>query len=182
MARRGIGVARDGLMGGEVGGPPPASAIKTSIGNTAAEALAAMLADNNGNDEESRLLEAVLLDAMQDLDQPDGAARIDARLHAKGFGSLPGGSETKTIPQTQSVTAQPHIPDPNQTDPGVFSSLQPPKPGVVNALGGKEQVLGVSIHPAASPLAKLPPTMLKGGMESVIGWAATRNSVAQHRM
>src|SRR6266567_3098277 len=175
----GIGVAPDGLIGGEVGGPPPASAIKTSIGNTAAEALAAMLADNNGNDQESRLLEAVVLDAMQDLDQPDGAARIDARLHAKGFGSLPGGTETKTIPQTQSVTAQPHVPDPNQTDPGVFSGLQAPKRGVVNTLGGRNQVLGVVNASSSKPVSRIaPPTMLTGGMESVIDWALTRNSVA----
>lgn len=176
----GIGVAPDGLMGGEVGGPPPASAIKTSIGNTAAEALGAMLADNNGNDQESRLLEAVLLDAMQDLDQPDGGARIDARLHAKGFGSLPGGSETKTIPQTQSVTAQPHIPDPSQTDPGVFASLQAPKRSVANALGGRNQVLGVLNPSSGRPVSRIaPPTMLSGAIESAINWAATRNAIAE---
>jgi hypothetical protein len=176
----GIGVAPDGLMGGEVGGPPPAESIKTSIGNTAAEALAAMLADNNGNEQESRLLEAVLLDAMQDLDQPDGAARIDVRLHAKGFGSLPGGSDTKTIPQRQSVTAQPHIPDPTQTDPGVFASLQPKKQSVTNVLGGKEQVLGVVNASSNRPVSKIaPPQVLAGGMASAIDWAATRNIIAQ---
>lgn len=175
----GIGVAPNGLLGGEVGGPPPAESIKTSIGNTAAEALAAMLADNNGNTQESRLLEAVLLDAMQDLDQPDGAARIDARLHAKGFGSLPGGDETKTIPQRQSVAAQPHIPVPSQTDPGVFASLQPKKVGVTNVLTGKEQVLATVNATSSKPVSKTtPPAILLGGFATAIDWSSSRNAVA----
>ena len=173
----GIGVAPNGLLGGQVGGPPPASSVKVSIGNTMAEALAAMLADNNGSQDDSRLLEAVLLDSMQDLDQPDGAARIDARLHATGFGSLPGGDTTTTIPQRPSVTAQPYVPDPKLTDPGVFKSLQPKKTGLTNVLGGKDQVLGVVSAATGGPIKKsAPPAVLAGSMEAAIDWAATRNS------
>ena len=178
----GIGVAPNGLLGGQVGGPPPASSVKVSIGNTMAEALAAMLADNNGSKDESRLLEAVLLDSMQDLDQPDGAARIDARLHATGFGSLPGGDTTTTIPQRQSVTAQPYVPDPKLTDPGVFKSLQPKKTGVTNVLGeGPGPRRGQSAPPADPSRSPRRPHSLAGSMEAAIDWAATRNSSVARR-
>jgi len=176
----GLGVAPNGLLGGQVGGPPAASNIKISVGNTMAEALAAMLAANNGSDQESRLLEAVLLDAMQDLDQPDGAARIDTRLHAAGFGALPGGEVTTTIPQTQSVTAQPHVPDPKQTDPGVFRPLQPNKVVEPNVLVSKDQVVGLVNASSSGPVRKtVPPTLLSGKIDSALTWASTRNNIAE---
>jgi hypothetical protein len=112
--------SEDGLLSGEIGGPPPVDDIKVAYGNTLTEALSALVAHTNNNPREGRVLEAFMLGAMQEFDQPDGISRVDARLHANTFGSLPGGEveETITIPGSG---AGPRIPaNPVTPKPGIF--------------------------------------------------------------
>lgn len=112
--------ADNGLFSGEVGGAPPGSQVKVAIGNTLAETLGSLVARTNNQPEQSRVLEAFILGALDELDQADGPARVDTRLHASAFGSLPGGETTETITQPP-TPATPTLPaDPGKPDPGVF--------------------------------------------------------------
>ena len=77
----------NGLLSGESGGPPAASAINVAVGNTLTEALAALVAQHNNLPDEARILEGFLLSSLADLEQPDGRARLDALLQATAFGS-----------------------------------------------------------------------------------------------
>lgn len=81
----------DGLLPHENGGPPSASSVKVAIGNTTAEAMAALLVQAGRPADEGRVLEAFQLGMLMELDEPDGRARVDAGLHASTFGSMPGG-------------------------------------------------------------------------------------------
>ncbi len=113
-----------GLLTGQVGGPPPASQISVAAGSTMAEALSAMIAKtNNASDaaDQARALEAFMSGSMADLDLPDGAARIDARLHADSFGSLPDQETTEEIVQPPTPDTHPLPPAPSSLDPGVFA-------------------------------------------------------------
>src|SRR5207244_10819595 len=87
----------NGLLSEETGGPPPSSEVSVAVGNTQTEALASLVAAANHSPEEATLLEAFLLGALGEVEQPDGHVRIDARLHASSFGSLPGGEVMETV-------------------------------------------------------------------------------------
>lgn len=131
----GIPAAPSGLLGGAVGGPPPASAVRIAVGHTMTDALAAMLAANNRTPAEARALEAALLGAAEELDAPDAAARVDVRVHAASFGSLPGGSVTETVMQRPLAAApRGRAPDPAKADLGIFKNVQP-RAGVPPAAG-----------------------------------------------
>jgi hypothetical protein len=130
----GIGVAPGGLAGGDAGGPPPADSVTVTIGNTLTEALAARLAHNEGAPDEARALEAALLGGIDDLDQPDAPARIDALLHASGFAGLPGGTRSEDLTQSAVVPPTSVVADPAQTDPGVFAG-QAGSPGSAGSAG-----------------------------------------------
>ena len=134
----GIPAAPSGLLGGEVGGPPDPGNVKVAIGHGLTDALSALLAANNGTPDEARALEAALLGAGDELDEVDAAARVDVRLHAASFGSLPAGYETETVMQ-RPPTAPPRSPvvDPKKTDPGVFRNAVPKQPVGGKATGGK---------------------------------------------
>jgi hypothetical protein len=115
-----------GLLSGEDGGPPAASAVNVSVGSTLTEALAALIARQNGKPKEARILEAFLLSSLADLEQPDGRARLDALLHAGAFGSLDGGFTTETINIPAMPDTPPPLPNPVQPAPGVFSQSVAP--------------------------------------------------------
>jgi hypothetical protein len=113
-----------GLLTGQVGGPPPASQISIAVGSTMAEAMGAMIAKtNNASDaaDQARALEAFISGSLADLDLPDGAARVDARLHADSFGSLPGQETTEDIVQPPTPDSHPLPKPPSSLDPGVFA-------------------------------------------------------------
>ena len=80
-----------------VGGPPNPSSVTVAIGNTVTEALARLVAVGQNRPDETRILEAFQLNALNVLNEADGAARVDSLLHANAFGSLPGGETTETI-------------------------------------------------------------------------------------
>lgn len=96
---------------GEAGGPPSAAALTVSVGGTLPEAMAALIAARQGDDQQAHLLEAFHAHVLHELDTPDGLAKLDAALHATRFGSMPGGSVTETI--QQSVPQHPpYVPPP----------------------------------------------------------------------
>ena len=163
----GFGVAPKGLLGSEVGGPPSPAAVSVTIGNTVPEALAACLAHNDGHPDEARILEAVLLGATDELDQPDSAARIDTRLHASGFASLPGGEVTEGLPQHPSTPPTSVVADPSQTDRGVFPPPPPAPPTQKGPAGGGRSGQLVS-KLGATPLQQITPTLGQGGRDSVL--------------
>ncbi|HEX5354824.1 MAG TPA: hypothetical protein VFW93_01305 [Aquabacterium sp.] len=84
-------------QGHEVGGPPAASTVKVALGQTLSETLGAVVARRQGEPELERLFQAFQLGAINELDEPDGRARVDALLHATTFASAPGGSTTERV-------------------------------------------------------------------------------------
>lgn len=163
----GFGVAPDGLLGGEVGGPPSPSAVTVTIGNTVPEALAACLSHNTGRPDEARILEAVLSGATGELDQPDSAARIDSQLHASAFAGLPGGEVTESLRQHTPTPPTSVVADPSLTDPGVFPPPPPKPPGpkgdVIGPLSGQ-----VTSKTGSTPFDRISPTLGHGGRDSVL--------------
>ena len=115
-----------GLLSGESGGPPAASAVNVAIGNTLTEALAALIAQHNNRPDEARILEAFLLSSLADLEQPDGRTRLDALLQASAFASLDGGYTTETINIPAMPDTPPPLPNPVQPGPGVFPQAVAP--------------------------------------------------------
>lgn len=112
---------QNGLLSGESGGPPAASAINVAVGNTLTEALAALVAQHNNRPDEARILEGFLLSSLADLEQPDGRARLDALLQATAFSSMDGGYTTETINIPAMPDTPPPLPKPVQPGPGVFA-------------------------------------------------------------
>ncbi|WP_426595714.1 hypothetical protein ACPPVS_08900 [Cellulomonas sp. McL0617] len=167
----GIAVAPDGLLGGDAGGPPAAEAVTVTIGSTLTEALAARLAQTTGAPDEARILEAVLLGAVDELDQPDAPARIDARLHASAFGSLPGGTRTEQVTQRALQTPTAEVPSPSSTDPGVFAGTGPatapaaPTSRPVAATSSGAQVVA---HVQKSPIEYASPAFAKGTYDAAL--------------
>ena len=177
----GIGVAPDGLLGGDAGGPPDPSTVTVTVGNTLTEALATMLAHNEGADDEARVLEAVLLGATEELDQPDAPARIDVRLHASGFAGLPGGTTTENLTQTSPLPPTSVVADPSATDPGVFAGNGVPTPtatptptptptkATATTPTAGATVLGQLVATVQdSPRARISPTFATGTFDTVL--------------
>jgi len=76
------------------GGAPKGTAVSIAAGNTAVEALTAMVtaqAAAKGIEVDAELLEAFQLDMLDVLDEPDGAALLDEKLHASFFKRFSGG-------------------------------------------------------------------------------------------
>jgi hypothetical protein len=96
----GMGADAAQKPGGETGGPPAAAGLTVAIGGTLPEAMAALIAARQGNDDQAYLLEAFHAHVLHELDAPDGLAKLDAALHATRFGSMPGGFVTETIQQS----------------------------------------------------------------------------------
>jgi IPT/TIG domain len=98
------------------GGPPTGNPpISIAVGNTSVEALTALVttqADEQAPPIEAELLEALQLDAIDVLDQPDGAAQLAERVQTSFFKKFSGGYTWSL------VTA------PNQTAPSTgFSAV-----------------------------------------------------------
>ncbi len=111
-----------GLLSGESGGPPAASSITVAAGNTLTEALAALVAQNNNSPDEAQILEAFLLGALNDLNEANGRAAVDALLHNNSFASISGGSTSEQLWIPQMPDTPPALPNPVNPGPGVFPS------------------------------------------------------------
>jgi hypothetical protein len=76
------------------GGAPKGAPVSIAAGNTAVEALTAMVtaqAAAKGTEVDAELLEAFQLDMLDVLDEPDGAALLHEKLHASFFKRFSGG-------------------------------------------------------------------------------------------
>lgn len=111
----------DVLLPGESGGPPPASSLKVAVGNTTAEALAALLVAAGRPEDEGRVLEAFQLGLLKELDEPDGRARVDAAQHASAFGSMTGGEVEDRIYEPPIQGPNPAPGKVTNTAPGIFA-------------------------------------------------------------
>jgi hypothetical protein len=114
----------NGVIPGDVGGPPSATSINVAIGNTSGETLAALVAKANKTPDEARLLEAFMLGSLGDFDQADGPACTDALLQASEFFSRDGGFDTEQIWIPQMPPTNPNLPatPPSPGSPGVFQA------------------------------------------------------------
>jgi hypothetical protein len=114
----------NGVIPGDFGGPPPAQSVNVAIGNTSAEALAALVAKANQAPNEARLMEAFMLGSLGDFDQADGPARTDALLQSSEFFSRDGGFDTEQIWIPAMPPTNPNLPatPPSPGSPGVFQA------------------------------------------------------------
>jgi hypothetical protein len=158
----------DGLVSEEAGGPPSAASVDVAFGNTITEALATLLAKTSNNPHEAYALEAFMVGALDEFNEADGEARVDARLHANAFASLPGGERTEIIeqqPPGPPASTPGNIPKPK---PGVFGA--PPKGVVTGTLGAGAQteVFNLSMKDTRKAVAIQPaPKFTRGGMTEV---------------
>jgi hypothetical protein len=147
----------DTSVGGEVGGPPPASSISVAVGNTITETLARLVATGVNRPDETRILEAFQLHALNVLNEPDGAARVDSLLHSIEFGSLPGGEGTETIFQPPTSVNQAPPANPPEPGPGVFGRYQHASfTNAVNHLSDVVSGVDFGVSGAKSPAVNAP--------------------------
>jgi hypothetical protein len=111
-----------GLLSGESGGPPEASSISVTAGNTITEALAALVAKKNNAPEQARILEAFLLGVLPQLNEANGRATVDAALHANSFASIDGGRTTQQLWIPPMPDVPPPLPNPVTPGPGIFKN------------------------------------------------------------
>jgi hypothetical protein len=172
--------ADKGLLSEEAGGPPPVDAVRVVFGNTTTEALSDLVALTNGKPEQARVLEAFILGALQELDQPDGTARVDARLHANAFLSLPGGPETTETVTLPGNPAPPTLPpQPVTPQPGIFPPAPAHNPGVVNVSVNVGQTQATISERFISSEIRSESVLLTGVLSDVIGQVAQTPAVPQ---
>ena len=176
----------NGLLSGESGGPPAASAINVAVGNTLTEALAALVAQHNNLPDEARILEGFLLSSLSDLEQPDGRARLDALLQASAFASLDGGFTTETITIPAMPDTPPPLPNPVNPGPGVFAGQVAATSALDTAFNsgifkGNSVKLGGKAQAAFSESVQTirETTFVTGGLSSVINNIVTHPAPPQ---
>jgi len=144
-------------LGEPVGGPPDPSTIKVAIGNTVTEAMAKLVAVDQNRADETRILEAFQLNALEILNDPDGAAQIDSLLHATTFGSISAGETTETIWQPPTSVNQAAPAKPPAPPAGVFSRYQhASNAGTVGGLHGQVNLSGAQLSPIVTKSVQSP--------------------------
>lgn len=106
----------------EVGGPPPAADIRVVFGTSGPDAFGALVAAETGIPEQARLVAALALGGLHELEEPDGRARVDDRLHAAGFAAL-----DLDPPTTERIWQSPAQ---GYQVPKAPTVSKPPRPGV----------------------------------------------------
>lgn len=132
----------------EVGGPPASSAIHVAIGDSPAAALGALAAEVANAVDGGRWLAAFAAGALGELDDADGAVKIEDRLHDAAFVGVADGVETVN-----------RTPDkvPNRPPP------EPPKkrkPATGRVLGDERPFHEVAVRVPKPPAAP-PPKQLR---------------------
>jgi len=156
-----------------VGGPPDPSTIKVAIGNTVTEALAKLVAVDQNRSDETRILEAFQLNALQTLNEPDGAAQVDSLLHFNAFGSLPGGEITEKMWQPPTSVNEAPPANPPAPDLGVFGRFQHGSTGVTTGLHGNVGTLStgatvVRTQPARNAEFVSQAQLISGDLSNVV--------------
>ncbi len=113
-----------GLLSGEAGGVPTADKITVAVGETITEAMARLVGNATGSNEDARILEAFQLGVLSELDNADGQARLDSALQTAAFGSIPGGTATERTWQPPSGPPPVSPASSAPLDPGVFARNQ----------------------------------------------------------
>jgi hypothetical protein len=166
----------NGVLSGEEGGPPAAGAVRVAFANTLAEGLASLVAKQNNSVKDARILEAFQQGLLNELNEPDGRARVDASLHAAAFGSLPGGEVMDRVWRPPTGTPPPP-PDrkPPKVGAGVFERYQAASRAKLEASTSKLPLgpiveAGKNVQPnifqARSIKGEV--NILKGGIDTVI--------------
>lgn len=91
---------------------PSASSVKMSIGNTAAEALAALIKNQYNNQQSFSLINAFQHALLPLLDQQDASIQIEQQLKAAAFGYTYGGYGWDIVNATDSEKVAPALQDP----------------------------------------------------------------------
>lgn len=89
-----------GRLGTETDRRPRAADIAAGVGETIAEAVAAV-STPDAAPALARLVEGMLTGALDHLDRPDGPARLDTDLHARRFGARPSAHQEEWIWQPE---------------------------------------------------------------------------------
>lgn len=157
----------NGVLSGEAGGPPAASAVNVVVAETITEGLATLVAGTEADPDQARVLEAFALGALSELDLPDGRARVDARLQASAFLGRDGGSVTSSVWQPDFPPETPPLPQNVAAGAGIFGSgtsgaSQTATPTARNA---KATVTGSSV----SAQSQAEQRIIEGGIFGLLG-------------
>lgn len=144
----------DPSLSDPVGGPPDPSTIKVAIGNTISEAMAKLVATDQARSDETRILEAFQLNAVQVLSQPDGAAQVDSLLHDNAFGSLPGGEAVETMWQPPTSVNEAPPANPPAPASGVFGRYQHSSGGLITGLHSAGSLAATTVSPVRTKPAR----------------------------
>jgi hypothetical protein len=164
----------------EPGGPPNPSSIRVAMGNTITEAMARLVSTGENRPDETRILEAFQLNALSVLNDADGPAKVDALLHARQFGSVPGDPYTETIWQPPTSVNQAPPANPPKPGAGTFSRYKDaPAKGKVG-LGSVTTVSGISksvlnVSVSASRQLQHESLLLNGGLSAAINQIGSTN-------
>ncbi|MEH0972628.1 DUF3892 domain-containing protein [Micromonospora sp. CPCC 205546] len=127
-----------GLLGRESDYRPTPDTVAVALGETLAEALAAVAAEPDDPADAARLVEALLQGALSDVTSADGPARLEASLHQSRFGSAPAAAGNEYIwqPATGSggAAGDGSFVQVERTRPRVWHALEP---ALVVAGGGR---------------------------------------------
>jgi hypothetical protein len=125
---------------------PDPEKIDAAVGETLAEALAALAADELDGPEVAPLLEGALLGALGDIASSDGPATLDTTLHVSRFGSTPAEAKTEYIwqPSPPPVTTGT---GPLPPSTGAFRPVKRAAPRVWHALDPTLVVRGAGRSP-----------------------------------
>ncbi|MGW5672559.1 DUF3892 domain-containing protein [Micromonospora sp. NPDC003776] len=116
-----------GLLGRELDYRPTPDAVALALGETLAEALAAVAAEPEDPADAARMVEALLQNALSDVTGADGPARLDATLHQSRFGSAPAAAGNEYIWQPATGAA-------GAAGGGSFVQVERTRPRVWHAL------------------------------------------------
>ena len=119
-----------GLLGTELDLRPDPDAVQLAVGETLAEATAALDATDPGA---IRLVEGLLAGALHDAAGPSGPAALDIQLHVSRFGSRPAPADSEYIWQPADPQTTLASTDPSNV-PGSFVEVSRSRPRLWHAL------------------------------------------------
>ncbi len=160
-----------GQLSNSAGGPPGQQDVGVALAGTVPEALGLVVARLTGAADDARFVEAFTSDTLGELDKPDGRAHLDARLHAAGFGSLPGGETTEVIHEPAEPPAPPLPAEPGTPGLGVFANRDRGRHSPLIEFQGADLQINVASSAATSvrsPLWSRETTVLNGHLMDVL--------------